>query len=431
MVRCFFCKGLFVLLLSVNVFVLFAQNFEKNGAIRYDFEFTGTANSVTIIHTQTKKLPHWGGSFNYLIDQTNNGSYRFLLIDFTPDRKTSDSVIYSRGFSPLFAEWQTTDEAAHKHRSFYHALFFPRPLTDVLVCIQKRDVNNTWLNVFSDTLRVNDQYIVDEAYPKYNADTLLYNGNTAGNIDLIFLSEGYTMDQMEKYINDSKRMLDTLFSKNPFSEYKHKFNVYALKVSSYEQGTDLPGENIYRNTAFQSSFYTFNSPRYLTISNLKPVYDALDAYAWDHFFVLVNSDIYGGGGCYNSQNICSVDNVASAFVFCHEFGHGFAGLADEYYNSSVEYIDYYNYSVEPYEPNITTLVDFENKWAYMVHDTVMVPTPRLAAYESVVGVFEGGGYSAKGIFSPAISCWMKESCAGAFCAVCQKAIEKTIILQTE
>lgn len=424
----FWRSGLLLLFLGMHAVGLFAQYFDKNEAMRYDFEFTGTANTVAIIHAQTKKLPHWGGSFNYLIDETNNGSYRFLLYSLESENKQMNKMLFSRGFSPLFAEWQTTDEAALKHRSFYHALYFPVPLCDVLVCIQKRDKNNGWLTVFSDTLRSNDPNIIDEFYFQHDADTLLYNGETAGKIDLVFLSEGYTLEQMDKYIADSQDMLDTLFSKSPFSEYKHAFNVYALKVPSLEQGADLPGENIFRNTAFQSSFYTFNSPRYLTICNLKPVYDALDAYAWDHFFVLVNSDTYGGGGCYNSLNICSVDNIESAFVFCHEFGHGFAGLADEYYSSSVEYIDYYNYNVEPYEPNITTLVDFRSKWSNMVHDTVMIPTPRIAEYNEIVGVFEGGGYSAKGIYSPAMCCWMKESRAGKFCAVCQKAIEKAILL---
>jgi hypothetical protein len=164
---------------------------------------------------------------------------------------------------------------------------------------------------------------------------------------------------------------------------------------------------------------------------MKSVYDAIDGLAWDHIYILVNEERYGGGGFYNFLSVCSSDNVRSPFVFCHEFGHGFAGLADEYYTSSTSYNDFYNIEVEPWEPNITTMVQFNKKWFRQIKEDIPVPTPRETKYAGRVGVFEGGGYMAKGIYSPVMSCWMKEEAAGAFCPVCRKAIEKTILLHCE
>ena len=116
--------------------------------------------------------------------------------------------------------------------------------------------------------------------------------------------------------------------------------------------------------------------------------------------MLVNSTTYGGGGFYNYLTLSTVDNERSPQVFVHEFGHGFAGLADEYYSSSVAYEEFYNLKVEPWEPNITTLVDFDSKWKTMIADSIPQPTPRIKKYDGVVGLFEGGGYTDKGIYSP-------------------------------
>jgi hypothetical protein len=159
---------------------------------------------------------------------------------------------------------------------------------------------------------------------------------------------------------------------------------------------------------------------------MRSIYDAAASVPHDLIFVLVNSTMYGGGGFYNLVNVCTTDNELTPKVLVHEFGHAFAGLADEYYNSEVAYEDYYNLAVEPWEPNITTLVDFSSKWKKMVADTIPVPTQRIAKYRNVTGAFEGGGYVSKGIYSPAQDCLMKSNRQNEFCPVCKEAIQKTI-----
>jgi len=164
---------------------------------------------------------------------------------------------------------------------------------------------------------------------------------------------------------------------------------------------------------------------------MKSIYDAASVVPYDHLYVLVNTTRYGGGGFYNFLTVCTADNELTRQVFIHEFGHGFAGLGDEYYSSSVAYEDFYNLKIEPWEPNLTTLVDFDKKWKSMVEKSTPVPTPREAKYSKTVGVYEGGGYLDKGIYSPYIDCRMKSNEAEGFCPVCQEAIRKVIRAQVE
>jgi hypothetical protein len=121
----------------------------------------------------------------------------------------------------------------------------------------------------------------------------------------------------------------------------------------------------------------------------------------------------------------------SARVFIHEFGHGFAGLGDEYYDSDVSYSDFYSRDIEPWEPNLTTLVNFSSKWKNYVLAGTPVPTPSDQQYLNAVGVFEGGGYVAKGLYRPAYDCRMKSNDTDNFCKVCQLSIEKMILFLTQ
>ncbi len=67
----------------------------------------------------------------------------------------------------------------------------------------------------------------------------------------------------------------------------------------------------------------------------------------------------------------------------------------------------------------------------MIPKDIPVPTPNKIQYKNVTGLFEGGGYSAKGIYRPAFDCRMNTNEAKGFCEVCQKAIEKMILFNIE
>ena len=379
---------------------------------RFDYLLTGDYASVTLFPQESKMEKQWSGSHNALIDKSNFGTYRFQVYD-----QQEGELIFSKGFSPLFQEWQATPEAKQMSRAFYQVIRFPFPKKNITLKIEKRDSIGQFGVIYSQDINPDNYFIIRERTHNVPIEKLRYSGDPSHKVDIAILAEGYTWDEMDKFVNDAKRLTDSLFTINPFLELRDQFNVYALKTASIESGTDIPGEHIYRNTVFNSSFYTFNISRYLTISDMKTVCDMAAEVPWDQLIVLVNSSRYGGGGFYNSNNVCTSDHKLSPNVFVHEFGHGFAGLADEYYTSEVTFDDYYNLKVEPWEPNLTTLVNFDIKWKSMIDRAIPVPTPRTGKYESVVGAFEGGGYRSKGIFSPMEDCRMKSNITTNFCPV--------------
>lgn len=394
-------------------------------AFRFDFLLTGNYLNSHIIPVQMKMEPFWAGSKLNLIDNLDYGTYRFEVFDVQ-----SEKLIFRRGFCTLFQEWQTTADAKKAEKSYYQAIFFPYPKQKVKIKIENRNRNGKFDPLFETVVDPSDYFINQDTPEKSDIITVIKNGKPEDVIDIVFLAEGYEKSEKEKFSSDVERMCKYLFAASPFSENKNKFNVTAVWTPSDESGTDIPGEHIYRNTRFNSAFYTFNISRYLTTSDMKSIYDAAAAVPWDHLIVLVNSPRYGGGGFYNFLTVCTSDHEMTPKVLVHEFGHAFAGLADEYYNSDVAYQDYYNLSVEPWEPNITTLVDFSAKWKTMTGDSVPIPTPATAKYASVTGAFEGGGYMAKGIYRPNQDCLMKSNGPDGYCPVCKSAVQKIIQLNS-
>jgi len=91
----------------------------------------------------------------------------------------------------------------------------------------------------------------------------------------------------------------------------------------------------------------------------------------------------------------------------------------------------YDTKKEPWEPNITSLVQFDRKWKALLSEGTPVPTPAKGEYKDKPGVFEGGGYLTKGMYRPMFDCRMRTNKAPAFCPVCQKAVERMILFLTE
>jgi hypothetical protein len=255
------------------------------------------------------------------------------------------------------------------------------------------------------------------------------NGPVADKVDILFLAEGYTAGEMDKFMEDAERSAGYIFSEEPFKSMRKNFNVRAVKSDSRDSGTDIPGDGIWKNTVINSSFYTFGIERYMTTMDYKSVCDVAAGAPYDQIYILVNTDKYGGGGIYNHYSISAADNFQSRAVVIHEFGHAFGGLADEYYNSAVAYNDYFPLEVEPWNPNLTTLVDFPSKWEHMVAEEVPVPTPAQDANKEIVGVYEGGGYVAKGVYRPMMDCRMHTNDAS-FCPVCSAALKKKMMQVT-
>jgi IgA Peptidase M64/Peptidase M64 N-terminus len=394
--------------------------------LRFDFMFSGNNVTTTVYPMGMKQEPHWAGSNTNLIDPFNYGNFRYEVFD-----DTTGILIYSRGFSSLFQEWQTTEEAKSLSRSFYEVATMPFPKNKIRLVISMRKRDGSFEELYKTKIDPSDYFIRKEKPVNAATSELWKGGDPCTSVDLAFIAEGYRAEEMSKFHEDVKKMTEALFAEEPYTNYKDRFNIWAVDAISQDSGTDVPGEGIYVNTALNSSFYTFNLDRYLTTQDIKAVNDYAATVPHDAIIVLINSNKYGGGGVYNYYSGTTAENSLSFKVFLHEFGHGFAGLADEYYNSSVAYDEFYPLNVEPWEPNITTMVNFGSKWKKDVGKDIPVPTPAEDKYAKVTGVFEGGGYSAKGIYRPEIDCRMKSNGPKGYCSVCRNAIKQMIEFYTK
>ncbi len=413
-----------LLLAFISVSLTAQINFDdyfSDKVLRFDFMLAGNSEKTVVYPVGMKEEPFYGGPTTRMTDPFNYGNFRYELFD-----DSSGNLIYSRGFCTLYQEWQTTAEAKKMERSYYEVATMPFPKFKSRFVLSIRQRNGEFTRLYETDIDPSDYFIRKEKPVSASFTKIYGSGKPEHSVDLAFIAEGYKAEEMDKFRDDVKKMADYMFNEVPFNEYKDKINIWAVEAVSADSGTDIPGDNVYVNTALNSSFYTFDIDRYLTTQDIKTVNDYAAVVPHDNIIVLINSDRYGGGGVYNYYSGTTTGHPLSLRVFIHEFGHGFAGLADEYYSSEVAYEEFYPLDVEPWEPNITTMVDFDSKWKKMIDKDTPVPTPPEDIYKNVTGLFEGGGYSPKGIFRPEMECRMKSNSAKGYCSVCSEAIRKMI-----
>jgi len=392
----------------------------EHKSLRIDFALSGNKMEQRAALQQLREEPVWGGPVKNLIDPFEYGGYLIKVYDFQTNK-----LIYSRGFCTLFEEWRTTEQATKEIQSWTNTITVPYPKKSVVLEILAREkTDNQFYSLWKMELDPKSIYIDKSPLKNLKTEKLQYKGNTAEKVDLVFLPEGYTEAEMNKFDVDAQRFMEALFKTSPYTEHRDDFNIWAVHLTSEESGTDKSKEGIFLNTALNSGFYTFGIQRYLTTTDMKSIRDAVWNVPCDAVFILVNSETYGGGGMYNFYAIGTADNKYTIQVFAHELGHSFAGLGDEYYQSEVAYNDFYNLNVEPWEPNLTTLVNFEGKWKNMLATDTPVPTHVVGEYSDKTGVFEGGGYVSKGIYRPKNHCMMRDNTS--FCPVCERAIVRMI-----
>ncbi len=402
------------------------DNWFYSKALRIDYFLTGDSEKQSIYLDGLSEEPFWSGSSNALIDPFNYGSYKIVVKD-----KETGKLIYSRGFCTLFQEWQTTDEAKITPKAFEQVTRIPFPKKAVIVEFEGRQKDGFFASLYKFEIDPSSIYISREFPSKYPVKQIVNNGNPEHMLDITFIAEGYTVSQMDSFRNDVKRMYDYMITMEPYTRFKDKINIWAVESPSEQAGPDNPGKNIWSRTPVGTTFYTFGTDRYLTTLKFKSVMDVAANAPGDLVYILVNSTDYGGGGVYNHYNVSTANHRLSDKVFIHEFGHGLVGLGDEYFGSEVAYSDFYPNNVEPWEPNLTTLVNFETKWKGMIEVGIPIPTPVNDDSKKKVGVFEGGGYASKGVYRPAYDCRMRTNEAKGFCPVCIKAIEDVLSFYTK
>lgn len=406
-----------------------AQVFDEwflDKTLRLDYTFSGDNRSQYIYLDEMKCSENWYGRRVNLDSLLLQGNGQLCMKD-----SKSGVVLYKHSFSTLFQEWQTTEEAANVQKSFENVFLVPFPKNPVDITITLIDTHNNVKGLLTHHVDPKDilirPVVADENIKwKY----LRKAGDCKNKIDVAFVAEGYQAGEMDIFEQDCRASIDAMIAHEPFKSMMDQFNFVAVMVPSQESGVSIPHNNIWKNTVLCSSFDTFYSNRYLTTLHLKKLHDVLTGIPYEHIVILANTDNYGGGGIYNSYLMSAAHNKQNLPVVVHEFGHSFAGLADEYYYDD-QYEPMYPVDVEPWEPNITTLVDFKDKWADMLGNDVKIPTvPSGKNIYTEVGVYEGGGYQSKGVFRPVQECRMKVNEAPVFCPVCERAIRRMIDYNT-
>lgn len=407
-----------------------AQNFSDHfdgRTLRADYLFTGDARHQRISLDALVSLPEWAGRRSRLGELPLAGNGQATVRD-----AATGEVIYRTSFSSLFQEWLATDEAQHADRAYEHTVLLPWPLNPVEVEIVLFDTRREVQARLVHRVDPADELIRTEGTSHITPHRqLLHSGDPSRCIDVAILAEGYTEAEMESFYRDAGIACESLFDHEPFRSLKGRFNIVAAASPSADSGVSIPRLATWRRTAFGSHFSTFHSDRYLTTPNVKAVHDALAGIPYEHIIILANTDEYGGGGIYNAYTLTTAHHAGFRPVVVHEFGHSFGGLADEYFYDNDVMNGLYPLDIEPWEPNITTRVDFAAKWQAMLAEGTPCPTPTAESDRYPVGLYEGGGYSSKGVYRPADDCRMRTNTAPAFCPVCQQALRRLIEFYTE
>ncbi len=409
---------------------LYARDFEdtfKDGTLRIDYTFMGNANEQHVALREMSYTDNWYGRRINLDNVPLKGNGDLTLRDLE-----SGAIIYMTSFSSLFQEWITTPEALEVSKSFEFTLLVPMPLKPATATLVLRD-NTGKESLHSYTIDPNDALIRDRSKQKPLPYKYIHKGGDSKEcIDVVILAEGYKAEEMETFLSDAIITKKEILSYEPFRSHSEKFNFIAVSSPSLDSNVSVPQVNEWRETAVSSNFMTFYMARYLTSGNVYDMYDLVTNIPCEHFIILANTGNYGGGGIYNSYTLTTAHHKDFRPVVVHEFGHSFAGLGDEYfYDNADDNDNMHSLKHEPWEPNITTLVDFDSKWADMLPHGIEVPTTvtpeRTENY--TVGLYEGGGYLSKGIYRPADVCRMRNNTATRFCPVCERAIERVIVHQ--
>jgi len=452
-------------------------NIVNNGNVNFDDFFTNKTMRLDYFHTGNSETEHfatdkilsdgeWYGSLTKLIDELELGYFFLEVID-----QETKTLLYSRGFASIFGEWQMTPEAKKEWGTFHESVRFPWPLKPVTVRINKRDSENKFQPVWTYDIDPASR-MVNPANIKHTEEVVAIHksGNPNEKLDLVLLGDGYTLGEMDKFVADAKRVTGYLLSVEPYKSRKNDINVWAVKTPSQESGVSRPHPGIYKRTALSTHYSSFDSERYVLSYDNKTIRNVASAAPYEFTTILINEQTYGGGGIYKLFTTNAVDNKFAKYLMIHEMGHHIAGLADEYYSSATAY-EAPSIELEPWETNITALLDKDNlKWKDLVEEETPIPTPwnkeefdeygyavqkergELRAahveesvmedffmkahhkqdeyfaneqYKDKVGAFEGAGYNQYGLYRSQLDCIMFTRHTK-YCKVCQRSISNVI-----
>ena len=453
-------------IILVTAFALLSSVAQATPAtMRVDYFHSGNHETEmsSLDQVVIEPLP-WPGNLAQPLDKTLRGKYLFEVI-------RDGNIAWSRSFSSIYGEWETTGEAREINRSFHESVRFPAQDKTFELVLKKRDAANEFVEVWRIELDPGDVLVHRESAVYEDQVVAIHEGgNPTTKVDLLLLGDGYTADEHDAFIDKARELTRVLFETSPFKERKDDFNVWAIAPPAAQSGVSRPSTGTFRDSPIGSTYDSFRSERYILTFDNKSMRRIASSAPYDFIEILTNTEVYGGGGIYGLFSTAAANNEGAPYLFVHEFGHHFAGLADEYYTSPVAY-EAPAEIIEPYEPNVTALLDPDNlKWMHLVTPNTPLPTPwpkveyeehsiayqekrramreanvsedemnalfrytreyveRLfdkSGQEGKVGAFEGGNYQATGYYRPQQNCIMFTRIEP-FCAVCAEAVHEVI-----
>ncbi len=421
-------KYLFLVMLVSAVSFVFAQNFEQyfeNKTVRIDYKHIGNSQTEKIEVVSYHVGAQWEGTVSHLVEPKRLGGLVFEVFD-----ALSGQLIYSRSYDCLFNEYRTTERGEKETDAFEECVRMPMPKRMVKYKFTSYDRHHVPTELYQGVF--DPQSTACEKMTKqYKVKNIHIGGHINDAIDILFIPDGYAKTDKKKMQADFKKFASYIMNCSPYKEMSDHVNIRAIEAYSEESGITNPNQNVYKKTLLNCSYNVIDLDRYLMCLGVWKMNEIADDAPYDFIILICNSDKYGGGGIYNFY--CTVNNVGehSDYVIVHEMGHLIGGLADEYYTSEVSVRDFYPEGVEPVEPNLTTLVDFEAKWMDMLEPGTPIPTPASKENQDKLGVYEGGGYVAEGVYRPMMDCTMHKIMYNRFCPVCQKALREAILFYSK
>ena len=414
------------------------ESLDMTKTLRLNYIFSGNANTQEITLAELCSIDGWAGRRVNLDEVPVKGNGQLTM-------SVGDKVVYRTSFSTLFQEWQSTEEATKVSKAFENVFLTPMPTEKATINVQLYDFKNGDVCCsFTHEVDPTDILIRPVGMNPAPHEWIWKGGNDLSadlrsdeRIDVAIVAEGYTEEEMDTFMADAREAMESMWAHEPYKQLKDRFNLVCVKLPSKDSGVSVPREGIWKETAVGSNFDSFYSDRYLTTLHLFQLHDLLAGIPYEHLIILANTDTYGGGGIYNSYTLTTAHHPGFRPVVVHEFGHSFAGLADEYFYDD-QYSEYYYPDVEPWERNITTMKDFDSKWKSLKgkkfdsNDTDIDWRGKKKVDKKIaVDLYEGGGYQSKGVWRGFPDCRMQTNTYPSFCPVCREAIRWMVDFYTK
>jgi hypothetical protein len=437
--------------------------------LRVDWFHSGDrASELFTLDAQVREPLPWPGNPARPVDDTGLGGWLFEVRD-----AGSGALLYSRGYATLFSEWVTTEEAKGRPRTFHESARFPDPGRPYRLLVKQRTPQGELATRWEVTLDPASREVRSALPPPPSRPfPLLQGGPPSEKVDLLLLGDGYTAKEAGKFQQDARRLLAALFAHAPFASRRADFNAWGLQLPAPPPGgVSRPSSGRQRHSPLGTTYDAFGAERYLLAFDNRAMRDAAAHVPYEFVVVVANAETYGGGGVFNLYSTVAARSAWSEYLFVHEFGHHFAGLADEYFTADPLYaVD--PERTEPWERNVTTRPEAP-KWRALVDPKVPLPTPwdraghearargyqetrrRLRSegrpeqemdalfvsqrsaeeaalgsepYAHAVGAFEGADYNPAGYYRPEVDCVMFGRNRVPFCSVCRAALEEVVDL---